>query len=266
MIYSRLTNPLTIRVSVLHSQLPDGRNRLHWPNTLSIMRACDKLSLSRLPRSVIDALECLFPRSGRPSSYKPVIAGVSGSDEKVAFCQTFPFDSIRYFHRFDLLNMLPMAYYHASQLGLKYIFDGHRRTGGTDQDIQRIIMGRDELIKSRKAHFQWLSHKVLYVATGFERCKGPRNEGDIDCGELLLELDDRFRRIRFIDDRCDPLEGMTSDGRSVLESTLCKPCWREARSCMDTNLEKVWRKLPEYFGLGTWTDLQQRQLMADVDV
>jgi hypothetical protein len=239
---------------------------LYWEAAIELLDVSMKLNLYEIRKSVISALECLFPTKiteDRIPKFRPIIAGYQHEAEEKVFYRIFPIRAINAFHEHGVPLMLPMAYYHAAQLSLEDIVNGVEDGGILWKldvvDIVKVLKGREILKTSRRqVLFPWLDDKIVQGPDDDATCE-KELINDNYCWENLMEMYSKFNKSGFLDDSTNDLQGFSEKAERIFGYYVCERCRSEALRSLRAGERRNWESLPEYFGLEDWSAVKKLQ-------
>jgi len=204
---------------------------LYWEAAVELLDVSTKLNLYEVRKSVISALECLFPTNiteDRIPKFRPIIAGYKHQAEEKMFYRTFPIKAIKLFHEHGVPSMLPMAYYHAAQLSLDDIVNGVEDGGVLWKldtiDTIKVLKGRDKLKTSRRqVLFPWLDDKLVEGAD-IVTCEKEVMLNNNDCWGNFMEIYSKFNKSGFLDDITNGLQGLSENAETIFGRYFCERC------------------------------------------
>ncbi|KDR75314.1 hypothetical protein GALMADRAFT_226976 [Galerina marginata CBS 339.88] len=243
---------------------------LYWEAAASLLKVSNELNLGHVRKAALEALEHLFPTSGEPAFFKPVIGGLQTKADQELFHRTFPIQAIEMFEAYDVPVMLPMAYYHAAQLSLEDIIDGvqsgDERLQLKPATIITVLRGREALKASRRGViFMWLDATLTHFGpkAASNGCYHWIMKSGDHCWGFLNRLHKHCRDTGHIDLYANGLESLSEKACKLFTHHLCKPCCQNVLEMADLGLKHNWTQIPFYFGLKSWDVLRKKQTSID---
>ncbi|KAF8995461.1 hypothetical protein BDQ17DRAFT_1430359 [Cyathus striatus] len=256
----------------LTSSTAAGDTWIHWNACISLLRVSQRHGMKDLRCEVIKAFKLFFPLSEKPTSFCPLVTGVTNADRTV-FKRTFAIQAINAFHECDIPGLLPLAYYHAAQLPVQTILEGAMDTEGVVQkldthDIHIVLLGRESLKASRRTNlFGWLADMIGHGqgVKGCKECFGRSNLAfDDTCYGFMLRMYLDFHRHGFFD-TANSLEMLSGEALKTVTYALCTPCKETVLTNTKMGLEKSWKDIPKIFRWTGWKEVIDCQTKIDSD-
>ncbi|KDR72648.1 hypothetical protein GALMADRAFT_228921 [Galerina marginata CBS 339.88] len=174
--------------------------------------------------------------------------GVYREEVKIVWEEAFVDALIKFInlaHELSVPSILPAAYFlYVHLTPLRSVVEEKRLCS---QDRLHCILGRAEVLDFIRHRLkEWHEHEVL---TAGEDCSSPAA-----CGALRLETveNEYFYLWKGFDIDYTPLESL---GDPLSE--FCLGCRNSIQNRYDENRAQLWKKLPTFFGLPEWQELQQ---------
>ncbi|KAL0579750.1 hypothetical protein V5O48_002244 [Marasmius crinis-equi] len=233
---------------------------------MALLKGAHMLNLPKMRRAAMKGLHLMFPCDSGNDRWPPVVHGMDVPAD--LFQRLFPIQAVNLFTQCEVPLFLPMAYYYASQLDIDDILFGVRRPDGSvehlgDGDKSLVLKSRDKLSGIRKKYtHEWLAEHgnergdVEHELHGCWMKTSPHTGQT--CFDFIQSIKRDWESSGFFE-RMDCLNGLPQEALQILKRNICTSCYEEYHPRIVQGVWDAWWELPGAYGLGTWSDLTERQ-------